>query len=195
MEVLLVMKVMDELRYLESYVYDNHKKGHRIAELYELVQHCGNVLPRLYLLVTVGSAYIRSKEVPAKHVLQDMVEMCRGVQHATRGLFLRSYLSQLCKDKLPDKGNDYDGVGGSTRDSVEFVLQNFFEMNKLWVRMQHQGTAMETPQREKERRELRLLVGTNLVRLSQLDGVDLSIYQEVRVREHRSLSSYILLVM
>jgi vacuolar protein sorting-associated protein 35 len=28
-----------------------------------------------------------------------------------------------------------------------------------------------------ERRELRILVGTNLVRLSQLDGVDLDMYQ------------------
>lgn len=28
-----------------------------------------------------------------------------------------------------------------------------------------------------ERRELRILVGTNLVRLSQLDGVDLEMYQ------------------
>jgi hypothetical protein len=28
--------------------------------------------------------------------------------------------------------------GGSVMDAVEFVLQNFTEMNKLWVRMQHQ---------------------------------------------------------
>jgi len=28
-----------------------------------------------------------------------------------------------------------------------------------------------------ERRDLRILVGTNLVRLSQLDGVDLQMYQ------------------
>ena len=30
-----------------------------------------------------------------------------------------------------------------------------------------------------ERKELRILVGTNLVRLSQLDGVDLDLYQKV----------------
>lgn len=28
--------------------------------------------------------------------------------------------------------------GGNVMDAVEFVLQNFTEMNKLWVRMQHQ---------------------------------------------------------
>lgn len=43
-------------------------------------------------------------------------------------------------------------------DAVEFVLQNFTEMNKLWVRMQHQGPAREKEKREKERNELRDLV-------------------------------------
>lgn len=47
-----------------------------------------------YLLLTVGSVYIVSKEAPAKDILKDLVEMCRGVQHPMRGLFLRNYLSQ-----------------------------------------------------------------------------------------------------
>ena len=50
-------------------------------------------------------------------------------------------------------------------------------MNKLWVRLQHQGHSRDREKREMERRELRILVGTNLVRLSQLDGVDLDMYQ------------------
>ena len=51
-------------------------------------------------------------------------------------------------------------------------------MNKLWVRLQHQGHSRDREKRELERRELRILVGTNLVRLSQLDGVDLEMYQK-----------------
>jgi len=50
-------------------------------------------------------------------------------------------------------------------------------MNKLWVRLQHQGHSRDREKREMERRELRILVGTNLVRLSQLEGVDLEMYQ------------------
>lgn len=50
-------------------------------------------------------------------------------------------------------------------------------MNKLWVRLQHQGHSREREKREIERRDLRILVGTNLVRLSQLDGVDLDMYR------------------
>ncbi|CAG8624698.1 3849_t:CDS:2, partial [Cetraspora pellucida] len=51
-------------------------------------------------------------------------------------------------------------------------------MNKLWVRLQHQGHSRDREKREMERKELRILVGTNLVRLSQLDGVDLELYQK-----------------
>lgn len=63
-------------------------------------------------------------------------------------------------------------------DAVEFVLQNFTEMNKLWVRMQHQGPAREKEKREKERSELRDLVGKNLHVLSQIEGVDLDMYKD-----------------
>lgn len=67
---------------------------------------------------------------------------------------------------------------GNLADSIGFVLTNFIEMNKLWVRLQHQGHSREREKRELERRDLRILVGTNLVRLSQLDGVDLDMYQQ-----------------
>jgi len=45
--------------------------------------------------------------------------------------------------------------------------------------MQHQGHSRDRERREQERRELKILVGTNLVRLSQLEGVDLEIYRTV----------------
>ena len=70
-----------------------------------------------------------------------------------------------------------DRPGGNLQDSIGFVLTNFIEMNKLWVRLQHQGHSREREKREFERRDLRILVGTNLVRLSQMDGVDLEMYR------------------
>lgn len=65
-------------------------------------------------------------------------------------------------------------------DSIDFILLNFSEMNKLWVRMQHQGHTRDRNKREQERRELRILVGTNLVRLSQLECIDIEKYKKVR---------------
>ncbi|XP_003370611.1 vacuolar protein sorting-associated protein 35 [Trichinella spiralis] len=51
-------------------------------------------------------------------------------------------------------------------------------MNKLWVRMQHQGQSRDREQREKERREIQVLVGTNLVRLAQLETIDVDMYKK-----------------
>lgn len=67
------------------------------------------------------------------------------------------------------------------RDSIDFVLMNFAEMNKLWVRMQHQGHSRDKERREKEREELRILVGTNLVRLSHLESITLEKYRKVNL--------------
>ena len=111
--------------------------------------------------------------------IRDLVEMAKGVQQPIHGLFLRTYLSQASKTLLPDTGSEYEGNGGNVNDAVEFVLQNFTEMNKLWVRMQHQGHSRDREKKEKERMELRILVGTNLVRLSQLENVDVETYKRI----------------
>ena len=72
-----------------------------------------------------------------------------------------------------------DADAGNVKDSIDFIQLNFAEMNKLWVRMQHQGHTRDREKREQERRELRILVGTNLVRLSQLECVDIEKYKKV----------------
>lgn len=194
-----------------------------VLPYYELVQQSQHVLPRLYLLITVGAAYVQSGQAPAKSVMRDLVEMCAGAQHPVRGLFLRSYLMQMMKDKLPDcprtkgRGNravvarsengknlfrenevgegewrhkdsntpykdkrsivrqeeEEDGEEvdeGDVEDSIEFVLRNLTEMNRLWVRL-----ATSTTTRA-HRHELRLLVGSNLMTLSRLTSLDEALF-------------------
>jgi len=168
------MSVFDALRHLSVYLRDSHPDNH-LADLYELVQYAGNIVPRLYLMITVGTVYMGIEGAPVKEIMKDMMEMSRGVQHPVRGLFLRYYLSGQARDYLPQGTGD--GPEGNMQDSISFVLTNFVEMNKLWVRLQHQGHSREREQRTKERQELQLLVGSNLVRLSQL--VDLESYKNV----------------
>ena len=168
------MAVFDALRHLSVYLRESHPVNH-LADLYELVQYAGNIVPRLYLMITVGTVYMAIEDAPVKEIMKDMMEMSRGVQHPIRGLFLRYYLSGQARDSLPTGTGD--GPEGNIQDSISFILTNFVEMNKLWVRLQHQGHSREREQRTKERQELQLLVGSNLVRLSQL--VDLDAYRTV----------------
>lgn len=166
------MSIFDALRYLSVHLRENHPVNH-LADLYELVQYAGNIIPRLYLMVTVGTAYMSIEDAPVKELMKDMMDMSRGVQHPIRGLFLRYYLSGQARDFLPQ--GEGDGPEGNLSDSINFILTNFVEMNKLWVRLQHQGHSREREARLRERKELQLLVGSNIVRLSQL--VDLEAYK------------------
>jgi hypothetical protein len=68
---------------------------------------------------------------------------------------------------------------GTVVDSYEFILRNLLEMNRLWIRIQHMpgDNSKETKRRrERERNDLRILVGSNLNRLSQLDGITAHTY-------------------
>lgn len=157
---------------------EEDKHGKSVSELYKIVQYCANILPRLYLLITVGAVYIKTKKVPANEVLKDLIEMCQGVQHPTRGLFLRTYLADMTKDKLPEKGSVYaENGGGDINDCIDFILKNFVEMNKLWVRMKHQAVVRDKTRRDEERKQLSILVGKNISRISSLEGVDGKIYK------------------
>ena len=177
----LYMKAVDEMRDLEEYLHAIQRNpaehgNRRIGDIYEQVQGFVNVIPRLYLLCCVGGVYICSKEAPAKDILTDMAEMIKCVQHPMKGLFLRNYLSQVTKNKLPDVGSPYEGVGGTVQDAYVFVLKNYCETNRLWIRLQTVGNK-DKKEREQERLQLRILVGTNLVRLSQLEGLDAHEYE------------------
>src|SRR5258708_7237815 len=108
------MAVFDALRHLSNYLYDAHTTGrHHLADLYELVQYAGNIVPRLYLMITVGSVYMSAPEAPVKEIMKDMMEMSRGVLHPIRGLFLRHYLSGQTRDHLPI--GSATGCASSTR--------------------------------------------------------------------------------
>lgn len=169
----LYIQIFDSLTILSAYLVENHSNGHHLADLYELVQYAGNVVPRLYLMITVGTSYLKIPNSPREEILRDMIEMCRGVQNPIRGLFLRYYLSQRTKQLLlPIEQKD------SIEFNSQFIITNFIEMNKLWVRLQHQGPSRERDQRTKERKELQILVGSQLVRLSQIVDDNLTLYMD-----------------
>ncbi|KAG7748197.1 hypothetical protein KL912_002874 [Ogataea haglerorum] len=174
----LYIMVFDGLEILAEHLKINHPNNH-LADLYELVQYAGNIIPRLYLMITVGTVYMSIPDAPLREIMKDMMEMCRGVQHPIRGLFLRYYLSQRTKDLLPTKFvSDKEESTGDLNDSIQFIITNFVEMNKLWVRLQHQGHSSERNKRTMERKELQILVGSNLVRLSQLENIDKTYYKQ-----------------
>lgn len=123
-----------------------------------------------------------------RHVLPDLpaenisnYESKKAVNHDADDSQTTQFVSSTLTNAATQQQNvDNKLVDKATvMDSIEFVLTNFAEMNKLWVRMQHLGHTRERDRRERERLELKLLVGTNLVRLSQLESVNVELYSRV----------------
>ena len=171
------MTVFDELIFMENHFLDEKKSGRKMSDLYESVQHAAHIIPRLYLLITVGSAYIKTKEAKATYVLKDLLDMVKGVQQPIRGLFLRFYLLKTMKDLLPDKGSEYEDDENDITDAVDFILCNFKEMNRLWIRLQYMSTQKDDFKKEEERDELKTTVGENIYRLSSLNGLTVELYK------------------
>jgi len=169
--------IFDEMQYLEQFFKEEYRRGRKILHLYNSVQQASSIIPRLYLLITAGSVYIESMETSAKDILLDLLQMIKGVQNPLRGLFIRYFLLKMVKDKLPDKDTPYEGSGGTLDDTIKFILQNLEEMNRLWIRLSMGCTGNEKLIREKERNELKVLVGENIIRLSSLNGLSLELYR------------------
>ena len=93
------------MRELENYFKEDFRRGRKMIDVYEAVQHAPGLIPRLYLLITVGSVYIQSHEQGSEKILDDLMEMMKAVQNPLRGLFLRYYFLKMCKDRLPDTGS------------------------------------------------------------------------------------------
>uniref|UniRef100_A0A7S1KNC8 Vacuolar protein sorting-associated protein 35 n=1 Tax=Percolomonas cosmopolitus TaxID=63605 RepID=A0A7S1KNC8_9EUKA len=170
----LYLDIERKLQFIEDFFYQLLTKKNsplKIHELYERVQYIGNIVPRLYLMITIGSLYIRLQEKPAEVLIQDLVEMCKGVQNPTRGLFLRLYMTHKLKDKLPDKSSVY---GADYESTIKYLLTNFKDTVNLFCRLKGDWRGEK---RERERSQLKSLIGQNLEGLSHLEALTTEVYR------------------
>jgi len=45
---------------------------------------------------------MKQENAPKREIMMDMLDMCKGIQHPVRGLFLRHYLAGVTRDCLPE---------------------------------------------------------------------------------------------
>ena len=82
------------------------------------------------------------------------------------------------KDILPDLGNEFCTGDEDVKDSIDFILKNLSEMNRLWIRLQYINKKKDPKGREAEREQLWVTVGENISRLSSLHGVNEKSYKD-----------------
>ena len=174
----LYMSVVDAMLTLKNYMIEEINRGRRLIDLYDDVQQAQNVIPRLYLMITAGSIYMEKVPRSTRIIIYDMLGLVKAVQNPIKGLFLRNYLLKMVKDKLPDKDNIYLREGASFEDSIKFIIENMEEMNRLWIRLSIGVKGPEKVKREKERDELKILIGESMTKLSSLENLNLDIYEQ-----------------
>jgi len=170
--------ILDEMLNVLNFFKEEARRGRRMRKLYDIVQQASNIIPRLYLMIAVGSVVIEDDPKQCKYIINDLLSMIKGVQSPTRGLFTRHFFMKLIKDKLPDKGNAYETEGCTVDDTIGFILQNLEEMTRLWIRLSMNTVGDEKTLREKERLDLKILIGENINRLSSLEGLSLDLYKQ-----------------
>ena len=174
----LYISVVDVMLTIKNYMIEEISRGRRLIDLYDDVQQAQHVIPRLYLMITAGSIYMEKVPRSTRIILYDMLGLVKAVQNPIKGLFLRNYLLKMIKDKLPDKNNVYLREGASFEDSLKFIIENMEEMNRLWVRLSSGISGGERMKREKERDELKILIGESMNKLSSLENLNLELYEQ-----------------
>ena len=174
----LYISVVDVMLNLKNYMIEEINRGRRLIDLYDDVQQAQHVIPRLYLMITVGSIYIERVPRSTRIIIYDMLGLVKAVQNPIKGLFLRNYLLKMIKDKLPDKDNVYLREGASFEDSLKFIIENMEEMNRLWIRLSSGCSGGEKMAREKERDELKILIGESMNKLSSLENLNIDLYEK-----------------
>ena len=174
----LFTAAFDEMQIVSNFFQEEIERGRKVRDLYDSVQQAVYLIPRMYLMITAGALVMEKEPKSSEEIIFDILGMIKGVQNPIRGLFARYYLLKMIKDKLPDKDNVYLKEGGKFEDTLKFLIQNMDEMNRLWIRLGSDVMGNEKILRDKERVELKTLVGESINRLSSLDGLTLEIYEK-----------------
>ena len=173
----LYISAFDVMLNIKNYMAEEIGRGRRLIDLYDSVQQAKHVIPRLYLMITAGAIYMEKVPRSVHVILFDMLGIVKQAQNPIKGLFVRNYLLKMIKDKLPDKDNVYIREGGTFEDTLKFLLQNMEEMNRLWIRLLIGVSGKEKIERQKEREELKILIGESISKLSSLESLTQEIYE------------------
>lgn len=161
--------IFDELAWFHHNL-SNFLKTKKKIDIFEIVQYSKKILPRLYLLIIASLIKIENNGQDPMKVFWEVFKLLKGVQHPLRGLMLRYYFLKMVKEKIEDKEDDL-----VIEEVISLYLMNLREMNSLWVRLN--SLIDDRDKRIRQRKDLAMLVGENLMRLSALEGLDLRLYK------------------
>ena len=175
----LYNQVITELFPIYNYMNVEVSRGREPWDIFESVQQCRYVIPKLYLIILSASIYIENSPDKCKEILDELLEFMKQSQSPIRTLFVRYYLVQMLKGKLPDGDNKYIKEGGCTiMDTIDFLIKNLEEMNRAWIRMSLNASPEDLPILENERNDVKRLISDMIEIFSKLEGLNMELFEK-----------------
>ena len=174
----LYTQCVNELIPVQKYMTVEITRGREPWDIYESVQQCRYVIPRLYLMILSGAVYIENSPEKFKEISGELLEQVKEAQSPIRGIFVRYYLAKMMKGRLPEGDNKYIKEGFSIKDTINFLIKNLEEMNILWIRMSLNASIDEISAFIKERLDIKTLIKDVIEIISKLEGINIDLYEK-----------------
>ena len=163
--------VTSSLSIISNNIKDDQRfSNEMVAQLYEIAQYHSICMQRLYLMLTVAPELCSRQIVRTADLLDDLSDMTRAAQDPIRALFLRHYFLNLFEDKLPDSTTE------EAEQSANYLLNNFAQMNRMWVRIED---LMASDERKNQRSEFSSLIGKNIQCIANLKNITSKSYTSI----------------
>ena len=176
---ILYNHVVNELIQVHKYMNEEISFGREPWDIYESVQQCRYVIPRLYLTIIAGSVYLEHSQEKCKELIEDLLDIVKQAQSPLRTIFVRYFLTKVMARVLPDEDNkDIKEGCGTILDTIYFLIKNLEEMNRAWIRMTLNASLDEKPILEKERLDIKMLIKDAIYIISKLKGMNNNLFEK-----------------
>ena len=180
----LYTNIFNEIKKVQNFMKSELERGRQAQDIYESVQQCQFVVPRLYLTIIAGSIYIEKCPEKFTELINDLLEQVKASQNPLRGIFTRYFLLQIIKDNFLDKDNkEKEGKEGNLEEYISFLVKNLEEINRLWIRFSLDIPPENKPKKEKEREDLKPLILETFTILSSLEELTAELYENQVVQK------------
>ena len=178
--ITLYKQVEMELEEIYNYMTVEISRGREPWDIYDSVQQCRYVIPRLYLLILSGTIYIENSPELSKELCDELLDQMKEAQSPLRAMFVRYFLAKKMAGKLPKGNNEFDKeAGGTIEDTILFFIKNFEEMNRSWIRMTLNASEEVISMLEENRMDLKIIISDTVEILSKLEGLTSDLYEKL----------------
>ena len=165
---------------IEYYIRDNVSKGIKIKYIYESVQQCQYLIPRIYLMIISGSVYLGLYPIKYREIIYDLLNVVKCIQNPLRGFWIRYFLFKSLKNILPIKIGEYisneEYFFLYRNISLSFLMTNLEELVLFAMRTKKEIYIDDKKIEEKQRINMIQSIEEVIEEISCMKGVDKNIF-------------------